>query len=228
MSKELTWLSQENLAFPAPNQALTDPNGLLALGGNLSVGTLYKAYENGIFPWYCEEQPIMWWSPDPRAVIYLDNLKINRTLRKFINKHPYQVTFNTAFSEVIDLCADAPFRNDDTWIIDDMRNAYIDLHEAGFAHSVEVWHDDVLVGGLYGVAIGGFFSGESMFYTAPNASKVALISLAKKLKQCGALFIDCQIMNPFLESMGATEISREQFIIEMKQQQSLGIDRLFG
>lgn len=221
MSHDLTWLSQENLAFPDPHLALKDPNGLLAIGGNLSVNTLIKAYSNGIFPWYCEDQPIMWWSPTPRAVIYLEDIKINRTLRKFLNKNRYTVTFNQAFEKVISLCADAPFRDDDTWIVDDMLDAYINLHQAGHAHSVEVWDEDILVGGLYGVAIGGFFSGESMFYTAPNASKVALIALAEKLKQHGISFIDCQITNPFLESMGATEISREKFLKEMKHQQSL-------
>lgn len=227
MSQDLTWLSQDNLAFPDPHLALKDPNGLLAIGGNLSVNTLIKAYSNGIFPWYCEDQPIMWWSPTPRAVIYLEDIKINRTLRKFLNKSKYTVTFNQAFEKVISLCADAPFRDDDTWIVDDMLDAYINLHQAGHAHSIEVWDDDILVGGLYGVSIGGFFSGESMFYTAPNASKVALIALVEKLKGCGALFVDCQITNPFLESMGATEIPREQFMSEMRLQQALSVETLF-
>lgn len=227
MSQDLTWLSQDNLAFPDPHLALKDPNGLLAIGGNLSVNTLIKAYSNGIFPWYCEDQPIMWWSPTPRAVIYLEDIKINRTLRKFLNKSKYKVTFNQAFEKVISLCADAPFRDDDTWIVDDMLDAYINLHQAGHAHSIEVWDDDILVGGLYGVSIGGFFSGESMFYTAPNASKVALIALVEKLKGCGALFVDCQITNPFLESMGATEIPREQFMSEMRLQQALSVETLF-
>jgi len=227
MSQDLTWLSQDNLAFPEPHLALKDPNGLLAIGGNLSVNTLIKAYSNGIFPWYCEDQPIMWWSPTPRAVIYLKDIKINRTLRKFLNKSKYTVTFNQAFEKVISLCADAPFRDDDTWIVDDMLDAYINLYQAGHAHSVEVWDDDMLVGGLYGVSIGGFFSGESMFYTAPNASKVALIALVEKLKGCGALFVDCQITNPFLESMGATEIPREQFLSEMRYQQALSVETLF-
>lgn len=227
MSQDLTWLSQDNLAFPDSHLALKDPNGLLAIGGNLSVNTLIKAYSNGIFPWYCEDQPIMWWSPTPRAVIYLEDIKINRTLRKFLNKSKYTVTFNQAFEKVISLCADAPFRDDDTWIVDDMLDAYINLHQAGHAHSIEVWDDDILVGGLYGVSIGGFFSGESMFYTAPNASKVALIALVEKLKGCGALFVDCQITNPFLESMGATEIPREQFMSEMRLQQALSVETLF-
>jgi len=227
MSQELTWLSQDNLAFPDPQLALKEPNGLLALGGNLSVTTLLTAYSNGIFPWYCEDQPIMWWSPTPRAVIYLEDIKINRTLRKFLNKNKYKVTFNTAFEEVISYCADAPFRNDDTWIVEDMLDAYLKLHQAGHAHSIEVWDEDILVGGLYGVAIGGFFSGESMFYTAPNASKVALLALVERLKEIGALFVDCQITNPFLESMGATEIPRQHFLNEMRLQQALSVKTLF-
>ena len=158
----------------------------------------------------------MWWSPDPRAVIYLDDLRINRTLKKAINKSPYQITLNSAFEQVIEQCADAPFRDEDTWIIPSMQQAYIALHKAGYAHSIEVWQDDLLVGGLYGIAINGFFSGESMFYAKDNASKFALVALKQHLKVLGVQCIDCQLINPFLADMGAIEIPRKTFI-DIKQ-----------
>lgn len=211
MSQTLPILDVECLAFPSPNTALHEPNGLLALGGDLSVKRLYHAYEQGIFPWYSEHDPIMWWSPTPRAIIPTQKIKINRTLRKFINKNLYTVTLNKAFNDVITLCADAPFRTDSTWIVSDMMRAYHKLHKAGHAHSIEVWQNDELVGGLYGVAINGFFSGESMFYTKPNASKIALVSLAKLLESANINFIDCQLINPFLTDMGCIEVNRAEF-----------------
>ncbi len=215
-------LDDNHLAFPPLHCALTEPNGLLALGGDLSPPRLIKAYQQGIFPWFSEDDPIMWWSPDPRAIINLTDLRINRTLRKAIRKSSFTVTVNTDFEQVIKLCANAPFRNEETWILQDMQNAYIKLHQLGHAHSIEVWQDinidtlatpsKQLVGGLYGVAINGFFSGESMFYTQANASKLALIALADLLQSLGSDFIDCQLLNPFLADMGATEISRDKFI----------------
>ncbi|GLX85407.1 leucyl/phenylalanyl-tRNA--protein transferase [Thalassotalea loyana] len=212
MSQTLYFLNESSLAFPDLSFALSEPNGLLALGGNLTPERLVEAYANGIFPWYSDDEPIMWWSPDPRAIIPTDEIYINKTLRKFLKKSSYTVTVNKAFNDVIAYCADAPFRTEETWIVDDMMTAYRQLHQLGHAHSIEVWQDDKLVGGLYGVAINGFFSGESMFYNASNASKVALISLAQLLKEQGITFIDCQINNPFLESMGAIEISRDEFV----------------
>ena len=214
-------LNDNQLNFPPLNSALTDPNGLLAFGGDLSVARLKAAYREGIFPWFSEHDPIMWWSPDPRAIIAIDELRINRTLRKHLKKSPYRITLNQQFSQVINFCADAPFRDDDTWIVDDMQAAYIELHKQGLAHSIEVWQDQVddnnqvkaqLVGGLYGVAINGFFSGESMFYTQPNASKFALVALANLLNTVGIAFIDCQLLNPFLKDMGAKEITRREFV----------------
>lgn len=205
-------LTEDDLTFPSTELALSEPNGLLAISGDLSAQRLINAYHDGIFPWYSEGEAIMWWSPNPRAVISFNQLNVNKTLKKVIKRSPYKITLNNAFEEVIALCADAPFRTDSTWIVDDMEAAYINLHQLGYAHSIEVWHDNELVGGLYGVAINGFFSGESMFYTKSNASKLALVAMSQHLKSIGVSFIDCQIINPFLASMGCTEITRTRFI----------------
>lgn len=210
-------LTVKDLAFPPVEYALTEPNGLLAVGGDLQPKRLISAYSQGIFPWFSENDPLLWWSPNPRAIIHVDDLRINRTLRKALKKYPYKITLNTAFEQVIALCADAPFRDDGTWILPEMQKAYVNLHQLGFAHSIEIWQtnsdqEPELVGGLYGVAINGFFSGESMFYTSPNASKFALVALVELLKTIDIDFIDCQLLNDFLADMGATEISRENFI----------------
>jgi leucyl/phenylalanyl-tRNA--protein transferase len=219
MSQVLYQLNDNNLAFPSVDCALTEPNGLLAVGGDLQPKRLINAYSHGIFPWFSDNDPLMWWSPNPRAIIKLSDLHINRTLRKAIKKTPYKITLNSAFEQVINYCANAPFRDDDTWIVPEMQNAYSQLHQRGYAHSIEIWKensDDIskrtLVGGLYGVAINGFFSGESMFYSAPNASKFALLALAKLLEKVNVEFIDCQLLNPFLADMGAIEISRHDFV----------------
>jgi leucyl/phenylalanyl-tRNA--protein transferase len=218
-------LDEQDLTFPSQDFALTEPNGLLAVGGDLQPKRLINAYSQGIFPWYSENDPLMWWSPDPRAIINLSDLHVNRTLRKAIKKSPYKITLNTAFNQVIEQCADAPFRDDGTWILPEMEAAYIKLHELGYAHSIEVWHtscdglpnsEQELVGGLYGIAINGFFSGESMFYTKANASKFAIVALTDLLRSVDVDFIDCQILNPFLADMGAVEISRNKFL-KMKQ-----------
>mgnify|MGYP005991031273 CR=1 FL=1 len=212
MSQYLYQLDNELLTFPPHHCALEDPNGLLAMGGDLSPQRLVSAYTHGTFPWFSDGDPILWWSPTPRAIIDTANVTINRTLRKFLKKTSYTVHVNRDFARVIDLCSDAPFRSEDTWIVDDMKSAYISLHQQGFAHSVEVYDQDTLIGGLYGVAINGYFSGESMFYLKDNASKIALLCLANLLDLNGIGFIDCQIQNPFLESMGAFEISRDIFL----------------
>lgn len=222
MSQILYQLDHDNLAFPPIESALLDPNGLLAVGGDLSAQRLLKAYSQGIFPWFNDHDPIMWWSPDPRCVIYHDNLRINRTLRKAINKIPYKITLNQNFSQVIHYCANAPFRNEATWIIPEMLQAYQNLHQLGFAHSIEIWQEEQLVGGLYGVAIGGYFSGESMFYKQANASKFALVALSQLLQSIGIHLVDCQLINPFLADMGAIEISREDF--RSKQLNAITID----
>jgi leucyl/phenylalanyl-tRNA--protein transferase len=221
MSQTLYQLTKDSLAFPHPTLALTDPNGLLAVGGDLSAERLINAYRHGIFPWYSEGEPLLWWSPNPRAVIPINNISINKTLRKVIKRNDFIITVNQAFDEVIEYCADAPFREGATWIVDEMQHAYKNLHHLGQAHSIEVWKKGELIGGLYGVAVNGYFSGESMFYRESNASKIALIGLANLLSSIGVNFIDCQLTNPFLETMGCIEISRSEFL--QNQQQLLNI-----
>lgn len=214
-------LELDNLAFPPLKNALKEPNGLLAIGGDLSVNRLQSAYRSGIFPWYSDGEPIMWWSPEPRGIIHLDQLHINRTLRKIIKQQNFKVTLNQAFDRVINYCADAPFRKEETWIVDDMLNAYQNLHRHGIAHSIEVWMNDELAGGLYGVAINGYFSGESMFYRQSNGSKIAITYLHELLKSQNIPFIDCQMLNPFLQDMGGIEVSRAKYI--KLQEQALAI-----
>jgi len=217
MSQPLELLNNKSLAFPPLTTALSEPNGLLAFGGDLTVARICSAYKHGVFPWYSQGDPIMWWSPDPRAIITTSSLKINRTLKKVLKQKNFRISLNKAFDEVIELCADAPFRNEDTWIVPEMIDAYKQLHCQGYAHSIEVWQNDQLVGGLYGVAINGYFSGESMFYKVSNASKIALVSLAQHLQSIDVHLIDCQLLNPFLEDMGCTEVPRAKFIEQQQQ-----------
>lgn len=214
-------LNETDFSFPPVNHALVEPNGLLAVGGDLHPRRIINAYSQGIFPWFSENDPLMWWSPTPRTIINCCDLRINRTLRKALKKSPYKVTLNTAFDQVIKQCANAPFRTDGMWILPEMQQAYINLHKLGYAHSIEVWQtldtdvlkaNKTLVGGLYGIAINGFFSGESMFYSKANASKFALVALNHLLTSLDVDFIDCQLLNPFLADMGAIEISRDDFI----------------
>jgi len=220
-------LTADNLAFPPVKNATEDPNGLLAFGGDLSVARLQSAYQSGIFPWYSDDDPIMWWSPDPRGIILTDQLRINRTLRKVLKQQNFTVTLNQAFDKVIHYCADAPFRKEETWIVDEMVHAYQNLHRYGVAHSIEVWMDGELAGGLYGVAINGYFSGESMFYRKNNGSKIALVYLNELLKSQNIPLIDCQMLNPFLENMGCIEIPRTQFITLQKKALSISLPANF-
>jgi len=201
----------EELVFPPPEMA--EPEGLLAVGGDLSEERLVLAYSLGIFPWYSEGSPILWWSPDPRLVLFPDELKVSRSLRQTIKKNIYTATMDTAFEDVIKKCAEV-HRADDggTWITPEMAEAYMELHRRGHAHSVEAWHDGELKGGLYGVALGGAFFGESMFATAPDASKVALAALVKKLSEWGFDIIDCQVTTEFFKGLGARAIPREDFL----------------
>ncbi|WP_371372250.1 leucyl/phenylalanyl-tRNA--protein transferase [Thalassotalea aquiviva] len=224
MSQILYSLNDKDLAFPHPEHALQEPNGLLAIGGDLSSARLIRAYRQGIFPWYSDHDPILWWSPDPRAIIYCQQIRVNKTLKKFVKKSPYHITINQAFEQVINNCSDAPFRNDDTWILPEMLNAYLELHKLGIAHSIEVWEQGHLVGGLYGVAINGAFSGESMFYRKPNASKIALLALCQHLQTINIELIDCQLQNPFLQSMGAIEISRADYLKHLNKLVQQAID----
>lgn len=200
----------DGLIFPSPE--LAEDDGLLAVGGDLSVERLLLAYSMGIFPWYSDDTPILWWSPDPRLVLFPGELKVSRSLRQTIKKQVYRVTFDTAFEQVMRNCAEAPRREEGTWIMEEMVEAYCRLHKRGFAHSVESWHGDELAGGLYGVALGGVFFGESMFARRSDASKVAFVTLVGKLVEWGFKMVDCQVTTKHLVSLGAREIPRQEFL----------------
>ncbi len=207
----LTWLRDRDIEFPPIESALDDPNGLLAAGGDLRPERLLEAYRHGIFPWYEEGQPILWWSPDPRAVLIPSQIHISKSLRKTLRQGMFKVTIDTAFSDVIQECAKLTADRRGTWITNEMINAYLKLHRMGIAHSFEVWFQDQLVGGLYGLNMGNLFFGESMFSRVPDASKVAFVYLAKQLEKWGFKLIDCQVPNPHLASLGACKIPRAQF-----------------
>ncbi len=202
--------------FPDPQTALINPNGLLAVGGDLSPERLIAAYSQGIFPWFNEGEAIMWWSPDPRAVLFLDELKISRSLTKVLRKGLFKLSFDRDFPAVIQQCAELRKASTGTWITREMIEAYCELHKRGIAHSVEVWQQNELVGGLYGLKVGKVFCGESMFSKVSNASKVGLIYLVNKLKQQDFILIDCQMPNPHLLSLGATTIPRQEFLNLLK------------
>lgn len=205
------WLGPQ-LEFPAAESALCDPNGLLAIGGDLSPQRLVAAYRKGIFPWFDDDQPILWWSPDPRAVLFPAQINISRSLKKCLARKQFSVTVDQCFSAVVEHCATVPRHGQSgTWITDDMLEAYQQLFQLGIAHSIEVWENQHLVGGLYGVAIGKVFFGESMFSLATNASKVGFAQLAQQLHQWGYAMIDCQVSSAHLLSLGAEEIARSHF-----------------
>lgn len=213
MNKVIYQLSSDNYNFPPAQLAIDDPDGLLAVGGDLSPKRLIQAYQQGIFPWFSEDEPIMWWSPGKRGVLFVDDFYINRSFRKFLKKSPYRVSVNKAFCSVISHCANINRANSaGTWITGEMIQAYIDLHQLGIAHSIEVWHDKDLIGGLYGVVVGNLFCGESMFHLKPYGSKVAYMALVDLIKQHGGEFIDCQMQNEFLETLGVSEIPRELYL----------------
>ncbi len=203
------------LVFPPPN--LADESGLLAVGGDLSAERLRLAYSMGIFPWFDEDLPIMWHSPDPRMVLLPEELRINRSLRKAIRRAPYRITLDTAFHDVISACASI-YRpgQGGTWITEDMITAYDELHRQGYAHSVEAWRGQELVGGLYGVSLGSAFFGESMFAKAPDASKIAFASLVGQLRAWGVDLVDCQVHTEHLEHFGALEIPRHDFLARLQ------------
>ncbi len=213
-SSPLRWLDpyDPEAPFPDVESALQEPDGLLAIGGDLSPRRLIRAYRQGIFPWYSDDQPILWWSPDPRSILYPQNLKISRSLRKTLNKDLYSVTADKAFRRVIEYCA-APRRSGGgTWLTAEMVEAYCHLHDLGLAHSVESWYQGELVGGLYGLALGKVFFGESMFSQRDDASKVAFVRLVEHLRQRDYALIDCQVASAHLESLGACAIPRREFI----------------
>ena len=206
----IPWLGVDD-PFPSPHTALREPNGLLAAGADLSLPRLLDAYRQGIFPWYSEEDPLLWWSPDPRMVLWLGEFHLSRSLRRVLKSRRFRVTLDTAFGAVMEGCAEA--RDDDagTWITREMMAAYTGLAEAGHGHSVEVWDGAQLVGGLYGVALGRMFYGESMFSRRADASKVALATLVAQLQRWGFELIDCQMSTSHLASLGAREIPRAEF-----------------
>lgn len=208
------FLTQE-LYFPPVETA--SPEGIVAVGGDLSPERLVLAYNSGIFPWFEDDEPILWWSPPERMVLFFEDLKISKSMRNIINQRKFKVTFNTSFRDVILNCKKISRKDQPgTWITDNMVEAYCKLYELGIAKSVEVWQDDELVGGLYGVDLGHVFCGESMFSKASNASKIAFIALAKQLELANYKLLDCQVYNDHLASLGCVEIEREDFLMVLK------------
>ncbi len=211
-----TFLSNTSPDFPPVDSALIEPSGLLAIGGDLSPERLISAYRQGIFPWYSADQPILWWSPDPRCVLYPHQLNISRSLRKTLKNQKFTVSYDTAFDQVLAGCRAPRVYEENTWITDPMAKAYQQLHRLGYAHSVETWLNGELVGGLYGLSMGKLFFGESMFSRVSDASKVAFVYLVKNLAAYDFPLIDCQLANDHLLSLGASSISRIEFIAYLK------------
>jgi leucyl/phenylalanyl-tRNA--protein transferase len=210
------FLLSDKIAFPPPRLAPKD--GLLAVGGDLSQKRLLLAYSMGIFPWFSDNEPIMWWSPDPRLVLYPRDVKVSRTLRKIINKNMFHLTMDSAFDQVINQCAQTRLQNNEgTWLVKDMIDAFCKLHESGFAHSVEAWYNNKLAGGLYGVSLGRCFFGESMFAHFSNASNVALVRLVEYLNDLSFDMIDCQVTTDHLIRFGAREIPRVRFLEQLEK-----------
>lgn len=207
----IPWLNPDSLSFPSTDFALEEPNGLLAAGGDLAPERILAAYRQGIFPWFSAGDPVLWWSPNPRTVIFPDQLYISKSLRKTLRQGRYRVTFDRCFEDVMRACAAPRSYANSTWISEDVIAGYTALHVRGYAHSVEVWREDELVGGLYGLALGRIFFGESMFSRADNASKVGFAHLVRQLRAWDFQLIDCQVANDHLLSLGAVEISRKEF-----------------
>ncbi len=220
---QLAVLDPINPVFPDPNTALDDPDGLLAVGGNLQPDTLLSAYYNGIFPWYNKDDPILWWSPSTRCVINPLDLHISKSLQKLLRQQRFTISFDQAFEQVINACAQRDSKTD-TWINSDMISAYIALKKLGVAHSVEVWQGSRLVGGAYGVAIGAVFCGESMFSKESNASKVALVHLSQYLSGLGFQLIDCQLASSHLLTMGAKSLKRPKFLQILQKLRNINTD----
>lgn len=197
--------------FPPLHKALDEPNGLIAIGGCLSPQRIVNAYRHGLFPWFNPGEPILWWSPDPRSVLFPDRLYVSRSLAKTLRKQEFDIRYDSAFAEVVSACAEPRDSQSGTWITEDMKDAYQQLHELGIAHSCEAWQQNELVGGLYGIAIGQVFFGESMFHRVTDASKVAFVHLVRQLAYWGYHLIDCQVSSEHLFSLGAEEIPRNEF-----------------
>ena len=212
---QIPWLEADS-EFPAPDLALASPNGLLAAGGDLSPARLLTAYRSGIFPWYETGQPLLWWSPDPRAVLLPGELRISRSLRKRLRRNEFQVFVDRDFRQVIEACAAPRSYEQGTWITTEMTEAYCELHAQGHAHSIECYQDGTLVGGLYGIGIGNMFFGESMFHRVTDASKVAFVHLARIVFDAGGPMIDCQLENEHLMSLGCELIPRTTFLSHLE------------
>lgn len=220
--------------FPSVDFALDEPDGLLAFGGDLSTERLVSAYRSGIFPWFGEDDPYLWWSPDPRGILELNNFHESKSLRKAMKKSVWRVTLNNNFLGVIHQCAQIPRKStglgcssdyqNQTWITEDMIAAYVRMHHAGYAHSVEVWEKEELVGGLYGISVGGVFCGESMFHSKTDASKMALMALVRQMKKYDMGFIDCQMETSHLSSLGCATIDRDLFIERLNAHKDRNID----
>lgn len=224
---QIPWLEDTNYKFPDVSAALTEPDGLLAASERLTPELVIEAYTKGIFPWYSAEQPVLWWSPNPRCVLYPDKFHVSRSFRRTLNNHPYQIRTNTAFEDVMLACAQprsdgSKFENTGTWITEAMLSVYCELHESGIAHSIECWHQDKLIGGMYGLVLGDIFFGESMFSQVKDASKIAMHYLCTTIKP---FLIDAQVYSEHLETLGAEEIERSDFtaIIESQLNRSLKI-----
>lgn len=229
----LPWLEPGQPHFPDPATALAEPNGLLAVGGELSPPWLLAAYRQGIFPWYEEGQPVLWWSPTPRLVLEPERLHVSRSLAKRIRRGGFEIIADHSFAQVIDACGGPRAGSDGTWITPAMRRAYCELHRLGIAHSVEVWSGNSLLGGLYGIALGKVFFGESMFSHGSDGSKLALAALCRQLQRWGFKLIDCQVETGHLQRMGAHSISREAFLQQLgrlisDQQFEAALNNCFG
>ena len=205
-----------NTLFPNPSLSLEEPNGLLAIGGDLTPQRLLNAYRQGIFPWFNDDQPILWWSPNPRLVLYPEKIHLSRSLRKLLRNNPFKITMDHAFREVIEACSQPRSKEKGTWLSDRMKDAYSQLHALGYAHSIEAWQDDKLVGGLYGIALGQVFFGESMFSRVSNASKIAFAVFVEQMRHWGFKLIDCQVETAYLASFGAENIDRNRFQEHLK------------
>lgn len=218
-SLRLHWLDPKDpdQPFPPAEYALKEPDGLLAVGGDLSPKRLMRAYQAGIFPWFNPDEPILWWSPDPRCVFFPDALRVSHSLAKRIRQQGFALSFNGAFVDVVRACGGPRRAHRGTWLSKDMQAAYEGLHALGLAHSLEVWQQGALVGGLYGVSMGGVFFGESMFSTATDASKIALVTLAQQLRRWGFVMIDAQVVSPHLMSLGACTLPRADFLQLLQQ-----------
>lgn len=227
MAIYLPELSTHDVSFPPLHRALSEPDGLLAMGGDLSVPRLLSAYRQGIFPWFSEGDPLLWWSPSTRAVFTPDSLTLSRTLKKQLRRYQLRFSVNLAFAQVISQCAAPRAKQPGTWILPAMQQAYLALHQQGHAHSIEVWQQDNLVGGLYGVQIGGLFCGESMFNRLPDTAKLALVALQHLLQQATEGWIDCQMPNPFLLQLGVQPISRQQYLTLLTAQREASLPAEF-